>query len=336
MLFSLCACGSTESSEAAQSELSNGEASAEDSVQVQPADSFQSEEAWVPPGIVTVFVSDVSGSYADKCARILSKYAEKYIGQKIVIKNTENFDTLSERLLQSDSNGTYIAFADMTPFIDAAVESSAPELSGMKVICGNAADAYAVVVRSNEERFHSIDELSEYAWDQEEPLVFATNGEEQAFHTGAKLFAEAEDFDFIPLHKEDRTAALEALLLGDADCCVLNLSSLGKYRSYTKVLGLLSSERSEIKKYSTVPTLLELGCDDAVMPIAMHCVFINQKAPDEAVAFYEEAFRLAMLDPDFVNAMTKYNVAYSGSEETEELLTELIEFINTAPQIFEQ
>lgn len=336
LMLSLCACGSTESSKETQPELTPTEVNSKEPYPVHTSDLSQSEESWVPPGIITIFVPDISNSYADKCARILSKYAEKYIGQKIVVKNTESFDALSAKLEQSDTSGAYIAFADMSSCIDnAAIGGAVPELSCMKAICGNTSDAYAVVVRSNEDRFNSIDELCEYAWDSDEALIFATNGDRRAFHIGAKLFADAEDFSFSALPMADNLSAFEALLTGNADCCVLKLSTLGNYRSYVKVLGLLSSEHSEVKKYSNVPTLFELGCDDAVMPNPMQCVFISSDAPDEAVAFYEEAFRLTMMDPDFVTAMTKYNVVFSDAEETEELLKELIDFVNSAPFIFD-
>ena len=44
---------------------------------------------WAPNGPVSVIVSYKAGSGTDNTARILAKFAEKYVGQTLVIENVE-------------------------------------------------------------------------------------------------------------------------------------------------------------------------------------------------------------------------------------------------------
>ena len=44
---------------------------------------------WAPNGPVSIIVSYKAGSGTDNTARILAKYAEKYVGQTLVIENIE-------------------------------------------------------------------------------------------------------------------------------------------------------------------------------------------------------------------------------------------------------
>ena len=71
MVFALCACGSQTEAEA-------------------PAeDAAVSTEGWAPDGPVAMIVSYAAGNGTDVTARILAQYAEKYVGQTIVIENVD-------------------------------------------------------------------------------------------------------------------------------------------------------------------------------------------------------------------------------------------------------
>ena len=79
MVFALCACGSQP----------EAEAPAEDAAQAPAEDAAVSTEGWAPDGPVTMIVSYAAGNGTDVTARILAQYAEKYVGQTIVIENVD-------------------------------------------------------------------------------------------------------------------------------------------------------------------------------------------------------------------------------------------------------
>ena len=75
MLLALCACGQT-------AEPAATEAPAADTA----ADAAPAEDTgWAPDGPVTMIVAYKAGNGTDVTARVLAQYAEKYIGQTIVI-----------------------------------------------------------------------------------------------------------------------------------------------------------------------------------------------------------------------------------------------------------
>ena len=74
MVFALCACGQSAAPAATP-------APAASEAPAAPAEP----EAWAPNVPVTMIVAYKAGNGTDVTARILAQYAEKYVGQTIVI-----------------------------------------------------------------------------------------------------------------------------------------------------------------------------------------------------------------------------------------------------------
>ena len=79
MMFALCACGQTEAP-------AQPETPAEPQTET-PAEAPAETTGWAPNGPVTMIVAYKAGNGTDVTARILAQYAEKYVGQTIVIEN---------------------------------------------------------------------------------------------------------------------------------------------------------------------------------------------------------------------------------------------------------
>lgn len=54
-----------------------------------PAEAPAETTGWAPNGPVTMIVAYKAGNGTDVTARILAQYAEKYVGQTIVIENVD-------------------------------------------------------------------------------------------------------------------------------------------------------------------------------------------------------------------------------------------------------
>ncbi len=81
MVFALCACGQTEAP-------AQPETPAEPQTET-PAEAPAETTGWAPNGPVTMIVAYKAGNGTDVTARILAQYAEKYVGQTIVIENVD-------------------------------------------------------------------------------------------------------------------------------------------------------------------------------------------------------------------------------------------------------
>ena len=76
-----------------------------------------------PDGPVTMIVAYKAGSGTDNTARILAKYAEKYVGQTIVIDNAEGGSGSIgwSKLADSDPDGLTIGFINLPNFSSSIV-----------------------------------------------------------------------------------------------------------------------------------------------------------------------------------------------------------------------
>ena len=100
MVFALCACGQT----AAPAEKPAADTAA-------PAEST----GWAPDGPVTMIVAYKAGNGTDVTARVLAQYAEKYIGQTVVIENVDGGSgSLGwSQLAAADPDGMTIGFMNL-------------------------------------------------------------------------------------------------------------------------------------------------------------------------------------------------------------------------------
>ena len=117
MVFALCACGSTAEAPAAP---------AADATEAPAAGDGSSAETtgWAPDGPVTMIVSYKAGNGTDVTARILAKYAEKYVGQTIVIENVDGGSgSLGwSQLAAADPDGMTIGFMNLPNFNSSIVK----------------------------------------------------------------------------------------------------------------------------------------------------------------------------------------------------------------------
>ena len=87
--------------------------------------------------------------------------------------------------------------------------------------------------------------------------------------------------------------------------------------SEVKVLAVFATER--LAEYPDVPTLGELGYYDQWLG-SSRCIVAPAGVTEEMVAFYEEAFRLTMEDPEYLAAAASFATDYQDAEATAALI----------------
>ena len=110
MVFALCACGQTEAP--AQTETP-----AEPQTEAPAEAPAEESVGWAPDGPVTMIVAYKAGNGTDVTARILAQYAEKYIGQTIVIENVDGGSGSIgwSQLAAAEPDGMTIGFMNLPP-----------------------------------------------------------------------------------------------------------------------------------------------------------------------------------------------------------------------------
>ena len=308
MVFALCACGQP----AAPAEAPAPAVEA-------PAEETPAETAWAPNGPVTMIVSYKAGNGTDVTARILAKYAEKYIGQTIVIENVDGGSgSLGwSQLAAADPDGMTIGFMNLPNFNSSIVKGLGTYTTAdFTAICNHVTETSMVVVRADETRFDDIDGLVAYA--KENNTVASTNGAQASNHIGAQAFANSAGFKYTDLPQGNTNDELVSLLGGEADWCVVKAADIAG-RADVKVLAVFAEER--LPEYPDVPTLGEKGFYDKWLG-SSRCIVAPAGVSEEVIKFYENAFKQTMEDPEYLAAASEFVTDYKDAAATAALIDE--------------
>ncbi len=276
--------------------------------------------AWAPDGPVTMIVSYKAGNGTDVTARILAQYAEKYIGQTIVIENVDGGSGSIgwSQLAGSDPDGMTIGFMNLPNFNSSIVnELGTYTTADFAAICNHVTETSLVLVRADDDRFNSLEDLINYGKEHEGKLIASTNGAQASNHIGAQAFANSAGFTYIDLPKGNTADELLSLRGGEADFCVAKVADIAGMESELKILAVFATER--LAEFPDVPTLGELGYYDQWLG-SSRCIVAPAGVTEEMIAFYEEAFRLAMEDPEYIEAAASFATDYKNAADTAALI----------------
>ena len=306
MVFALCACGQSAAPAATP-------APAASEAPAAPAEP----EAWAPNGPVTMIVAYKAGNGTDVTARILAQYAEKYVGQTIVIENVDGGSGSIgwSQLAAADPDGMTIGFMNLPNFNSSIVKGLGTYTTAdFAAICNHVTETSLVLVRADDDRFADIDALVAYA--KENNTVASTNGAQASNHIGAQAFANSAGFKYTDLPQGNTADELTSLLGGEADWCVAKVADIAG-RTDVKPLAAFSAER--VPEFPDVPTLGEKGYYDQWLG-SSRCVVAPAGVSDEVVAFYEAAFKATMEDPAYLEAAAAYATDYKDAAATAALI----------------
>ena len=310
MVFALCACGSTAEAPAAPAADATDAPAAEESTAPETT-------GWAPDGPVTMIVSYKAGNGTDVTARILAKYAEKYVGQTIVIENVDGGSgSLGwSQLAAADPDGMTIGFMNLPNFNSSIVKGLGTYTTAdFTAICNHVTETSLVLVRADDDRFADIDALVAYA--KENNTVASTNGAQNSNHIGAQAFANSAGFKYTDLPQGNTADELTSLLGKEADWCVAKAADIAG-RTDVRPLAAFSTER--IAEYPDVPTLGEKGYYDQWLG-SSRCVVAPAGVSAEVIAFYEAAFKATMEDPEYLAAAASFATDYKDAATTAALI----------------
>ena len=310
MVFALCACGQ----EAAPAAAPAAEAPA---AEAPAAEAPAEPEGWAPDGPVTLIVAYKAGNGTDITARILAQYAEKYIGQTIVIENVDGGSGSIgwSQLADAEPDGMTIGFMNLPNFNSSIVkELGTYTTADFAAICNHVTETSLVIVRADEDRFTDIDGLVEYA--KANNTVASTNGAQASNHIGAQAFANSAGFTYTDLPQGNTADELTSLLGGEADWCVAKVADIAG-RTDVKPLAAFSTE--PVPEYPDIPTLGSKGYYADWLG-SSRCVVAPAGVTEEMIAFYEAAFKATMEDSEYLEAAASFATDYKDAAATAALI----------------
>ena len=293
MIFALAACGSSAPAAPAATETPAAE---------EPAENAEST-GWAPDGPVNVIVAYKAGSGTDNTARVLAQFAEKYVGQTLVIDNVEGGSGSIgwSKLADADPDGLTLGFINLPNFSSSIVnEMGTYTTASFAPICNHVNETSIVIVRADDDRFPDIDTLVAYAKEHDGELKASTNGPQASNHIGAQAFANSAGFTYIDIPQGGTADQLLSLQNKEADFSVVKVADIAGHIDVTyRILAVFNDER--LAELPDVPTLGEKGFYEGWLG-SSRLIAAPAGVSDEVIAFYEAAFKAAMEDPDYLAA----------------------------------
>ena len=303
MVFALCACGG------------GGAAKANDG-------------PFKPDGPVTLIVAYKAGSGTDGPARILAQYAEKYIGQTVVVENVDGGSGSIgwSQLAAADPDGMTIGVMNLPNFNSSIVkELGTYTTADFKAICNHVTETSIVIVRADDDRFPDLNTLVEYGKAHDGELKQASN------HIGAQAFAKSAGFHYIDIPQGGTADQLLSLRNKESDFTVVKLGDISGQESAYRVLGIFSTERDA--RWPDVPTLGELGFYDKWLG-ASRAIVAPAGVSDEVIQFYEDALKKTMEDPEYIAAAASFDTNFLDHTATAGLIEEQQAFAESLGEDF--
>ena len=298
--------------------------------------SSSSGGEWKPSGTVTMIVAYKAGSGTDNTARVLTSYAEKYIGQAVVIDNKEGGSGSIgwTALAKAKPDGLTLGFINLPTFCSNIIDHlGSYTVESIEPIANHVVETSVVLV-SAKSPFNTLQELVDYAKANPKTLKASTNGNKASNHIGAQLLAYSAGFDYTAIPYGGTADQLLALRQGEVDFSVAKVADFTSFASELKVLGTFDTKR--IPEYPDTPTLGELGFYPDWYGSA-RCIVAPKGTPKEAIDFYAKAFKAIMDDPDYKAAGEKAHMTteFKNPEETSALINQQYDFCaNKLAEIF--
>jgi tripartite-type tricarboxylate transporter receptor subunit TctC len=291
---------------------------------------------WAPNGPVSVIVSYKAGSGTDNTARILAKYAEKYVGQTLVIENVEGGSGSIgwSQLASADPDGQTIGFINLPNFSSSIVnEMGTYTIDDFAAICNHVTETSIVIVRADDDRFPDLQALVDAAKKEEWSIKASTNGPQASNHIGAQAFANSAEFTYIDIPQGGTADQLLSLRGAEADFAVVKLADIAGQEAEYRILAVFNDER--LPELPDVPTLKELGYYDSWLG-SSRCIAAPAGVSEDVIAFYEAAFKAAMKDPEYIAAAEQAGMAtdFKDAAATAELIAQQQTFAESLAEGF--
>jgi len=262
------------------------------------------------------------GSPGDLAIRLLSKQAEKSLGQPILIINKPGAAGAlgTAAIATSRPDGYTIGNAQPSPTFMLPLLENLPyhPLNDLTFIMQYACFNMGVIVKGDSP-FKRFEDVLDYARQNPKKITYGTTGVKSITNIVMEQIAQKAQVQFTHIPFRSTVETQPALLGGHVTLAVGDFNYSLVEAGETRVLVLLREERAE--EYPGIPILKDLGYD---IPMPMPHTLAGPKGiPEGIVKKLEEAYTKGMKEPQFIKGMRDLRVpiVYRNSKELTEYVT---------------
>lgn len=257
--------------------------------------------AGYPDKAVTIIVPSKAGGGTDTMARLVAKFAEKYLGQPLVVvdKPGAGGQIGFEAIARAKKDG-YTIGCLYTPHVTAHISSGRSKytLDSFVPIANVVTDPGVLVVKTDSP-FETLSDLVEFAKKNPGKLNAATSGPGGDDDFALKKLEKAADIQIKGVPAKGSSGEKAAVLGGHVDMAFMNASQVdAQVRSgELRVLGIMTTERRD---YMDAPTFTELGYK--ILSDSSRGFAAPAGLDPEIMDKLSEVFKSVLTDPEFIKA----------------------------------
>jgi tripartite-type tricarboxylate transporter receptor subunit TctC len=281
----------------------------------------ESEIAKYPSRPITFIVPLPAGSGGDLTSRLISREAEKFLGQPITVVNKPggSYTIGAAAIAASKPDGYTIGYTTpaslfITPFLE---KLPYHPLRDFQRIIQYGEMTFGVVVR-NDSPFKSFEDLIAFARHNPKKLTYGTGGVNSFSNLAMERIAKLKGVQFTHIPFRGGAEFQQALMGGHLHFSAGDFNTALLEAGETRLLLLLTeSPRAE---YPHIPILKDIGYDIPYPAISM--ISGPKGLPEAIIKKLEEAFTKAMKEPAFIKGMKELHltISYRSSKELEDYM----------------
>jgi tripartite-type tricarboxylate transporter receptor subunit TctC len=276
-----------------------------------------------PEKAIKIIVPYKPGGGTDINARVIDKFAKKFLGVPIAIINKPGSGgaIAFTELFKAKPDGYTIGYTNLPGYIMLAMDSQvAFSAHSYEPIAGQVYAPKFLVVKKDSE-FKTVDQLIEYAKKNPTKIIAANNGprsHNELVMLAFEMFANLE-LTHVPF---DGSGPMKAAILGGH----AHIASIApdEFTDYVRPLMIFAKKR--FQEFPDVPTSFEKGLK--LDMAARRPLQAPKGTPPECLKYLAEKFRAMFNDPEYIADMKKTGAIpdYSSPEELKEIIDNEVEF----------
>ncbi len=257
-----------------------------------------------PSKTIQLIVAYSPGAATDTQARIIAKYANKYLNQELVIVNKpggggqvgwNNFTTVKP-------DGYTLAVYNLPHIISQPlVNDTTFSVDTFEPVVNWGGDPTVFAVRADSD-INSLEDLIKQAQASPNTVTVGNAGKYVGQHLAILQLEDAAKVKLEDVPYQGSADAIAALLGGHIDVVSGNLSDIYRLGEEVKPLAIASEERHPFDR--DIPTFGELGYPEVVMSTDRG-IAAPEGTPKEIISKLEEAFMELLNDEEFIKEMEK-------------------------------
>ena len=259
-----------------------------------------------PSGPLEIVSPYTPGSSFDIVARVIAETGSKYFGQPMVVVNKPGAGgTLAAGyVIGSKADGYKVLELAQVFFATTIKTQKVPFDPDDMVPLANFAELRLGLAVKADSPYKTFDDLINYAKKNPGQLKWCHTGRGITLHMSGLLIFKQAGVTTIDVPYKGTPEALSALLGGHVDAGSLVLGAVSEQVKAGKVRFLMFYTDKRFKDYPDVPTALELGYPDAVLPTYIG-LYVHKNTPENIKNKLADVCKKIYDDPEYKKGIEK-------------------------------